>query len=124
MVKEDFKMSKDLLMVLGLFSIIIVIIVFYFLRKDKLPIKLALLWLFVSFCLALLIFIPDLMIAIQRLVGFQTLSNFMIGIVIAVVLFLIMALTIIISGLRKKTTMLIQEISILKKRVRDLENEK
>ena len=117
-------MSKDLLMVLGLFSIIIVIIVFYFLRKDKLPIKLALLWLFVSFCLALLIFIPDLMIAIQRLVGFQTLSNFMIGIVIAVVLFLIMALTIIISGLRKKTTMLIQEISILKKRVRDLENEK
>ena len=52
--------------------------------------------------------------------GFQTMSNMVIGIILVLLTFLTMALTIIVSGQKKKTTLLIQEISILKSEIRGI----
>ena len=43
--------------------------------------------------------------------------NLVIGIIIGILLFLTMSLTIITSGQRKKITLLIQEVSMLKEKI-------
>ena len=51
-------------------------------------------------------------------------SSFVIGIFIGILIMLTMALTIMIAGQKKKTTLLIQEVSLLKEEVEKLKRSK
>ena len=51
-------------------------------------------------------------------------SNLIIGIIVGVLILLTMALTIMIAGQKKKTMLLIQEISILKSEIKSNEKQK
>lgn len=95
-------------------ALILSIIIIIVLRKDKIPVRYSLLWWVVVLVLLLLVIFPDLFIFFTRLLGFETISNMIIGIFIVVILFITISLTIIVSGQRKKIALLIQEISILK----------
>ena len=46
------------------------------------------------------------------------------GVLFVILLFITISLTVIVSGQKKKITLLVQEVSILKNRVSDLEEEK
>ena len=46
------------------------------------------------------------------------------GVLFVILLFITISLTVIVSGQKKKITLLVQEISVLKNRVSDLEEKK
>lgn len=115
-------MTLTLRVSLFLFAVVLFMATTIVLRKGRIPIKYSLLWYFCSFIIILVSVIPFTMDYVARFFGFATISNLIIGIFISLLLFLTMALTIIISGQKKKITLLIQEISMLKEKVN--ENEK
>lgn len=107
-------MSLELIIALIFFSIFLFVITTIILLKNLIPAKYSLLWYFISviiFCVALF---SSPLEAFANFVGFETLSNMIIGIILCLLIFLTMALTIIVSSQRKKITLLIQELSLLK----------
>ena len=75
------------------------------------------------YCLQILIIIPGFLSFITRCLGFQTGSNMVISIIIALLIVINIVLTMIVSNQDKKIRLLIQEISILKNKMDDDRNE-
>ena len=107
-------MSFKLKISLTIFSIVLFIITTHILKKGKMPIKYSLLWYFSAVIILIVSLFPSILELFQKLFGFETLSNLVIGILISILLFLTMSVTVIIAGLNKRITLLIQEISTLK----------
>lgn len=107
-------MTLNLKLVILLFSFLFIFVIFYILRKGRMPIKYALVWLFGLLVLLIISFIPGLMSTITKLLGFQTPSNMIFAMLIGILLFINIALTIIISGQNEKIRLLIQEVSMTK----------
>ena len=107
-------MSNNLRISLFIFSIITLFVIFYLLKKEKLPVKYSMIWLISSIILMLVSIIPWSLESISEIIGFQTISNLVIAIILALLLMITMILTIIVSVQNKKITLLIQEISLLK----------
>lgn len=112
-------MSDKLKITLFIFSIIMLIVTSIVLKKGRIPIKYSLLWYLAAIIILLVSIFPMILEYFQELFGFETLSNLVIGILISILLFLTMALTVIISGQSKKITLLMQEVSILKSKVKE-----
>lgn len=112
---------KLAVLLVGLFLLIAILVL---LRNGKITIKFSLPWLFASLLLMLIGIFPELLVLCQELIGFATMSNFVVGILISVLLFLSLIVTVIVSGQKHRIAVLVQEVSTLKKRIRDLENEK
>lgn len=110
-------MSLKLRISLFAFSILLAIITTVVLRKGRIPIKYSLLWYFSSLVVFLVAIFPFTIEFVANMLGFTTLSNLITAMIIAILLFLTMSLTIITSGQKKKITLLIQEVSILKEKI-------
>ena len=106
---------------LGIFAValIIIIIILQILKRGKVPIKYSLVWFLSTIIMLLVAFLPDFLITIAKIIGFETMSNMVIGVMIIILFFISMALTIIVSGQKEKITLLIQEVSILKRKVEE-----
>ena len=102
----------------GIFLIVIVTIIF---KKGRIPMKFALVWYVPSFAIVLLALFPSLFEFVAGILGFQTISNLVAGFLFVVLFLIIIALTVIIAGQTTKINLLIQEISMLKKKVNDNE---
>ena len=94
------------------------------LHKDMIPVKYSLLWGIGVILLIILSIWPGILVSLANLIGFQTISNMVTGVLFVILLFITISLTVIVSGQKKKITLLVQEISILKNRVSDLEEKK
>ena len=70
---------------------------------------------FSKFVLLLLILIPNLLNFLTHIMGISIASNFIFALIIAVLIFINISLTIIISGQNDKIRLLIQEVSLIKK---------
>ena len=110
-------MSLKLRISLFAFSILLAIITTVVLRKGRIPIKYSLLWYFSSLVVFLVAIFPFTIEFVANMLGFTTLSNLITAMIIAILLFLTMSLTIITSNKKKKITLLIQEVSILKEKI-------
>lgn len=110
-------MSFKLRISLIIFSVILAIITTVVLRKGRIPIKYSLLWYFSSLIIFMVAVFPFTLEQVANMLGFKTISNLIIGIIIGILLFLTMSLTIISSGQKKKITLLIQEVSTLKNKI-------
>ena len=102
----------------GIFLIVIVTII---LKKGRIPMKFALVWYVPSFAIVLLALFPSLFEFVAGILGFQTISNLVAGFLFVVLFLIIIALTVIIAGQTTKINLLIQEISMLNKKVNDNE---
>lgn len=111
--------NNDIYLRLGLVivSLLLMIVVIKILKKGRIPIKYSLIWILSSIIIFLVSLIPSLFEWISRLFGFVTMANMVVGIFIFVLLMITISLTVMIAGQKKKTTMLIQEISLLKHEV-------
>ena len=109
---DNSKLTISLLLV----AFLLIIVTLVTLRKNKINVKFAIIWFIPAIAIALL----ALFIKFAQLFGFQTISNLIIGFILVLILFLIMSLTVIITGLSKKNVLLIQEISLLKKEVEEM----
>lgn len=112
-------MSHNLILTVLLFALTLLIAIIYLLVKNRIPIKYALIWLFAVLIIIIVSIIPNLIEHLANLLGFELLSNMLLSAFIAILLFLTLTLTVMIAGQKKKTTLLIQEISLLKKEMRD-----
>lgn len=112
-------MSLKLALLTIIGAIFFIALATYFLKKGRIPEKYALLWYAMALVLILVAIFPKVFSYIANKLGFSPMSAFLIAIFIVIILLFIMALTIMMAGQRKKTTMLIQEISILKKEIED-----
>lgn len=107
-------MSSSLKIISILFCLIIIGIVLYIVKKGRISIKYSLIWFFSMFILLLLILIPNLLGFFTNLIGIEVASNLIFALIIAVLIFISISLTIIVSGQNDKIRLLVQEISLLK----------
>lgn len=113
---------------------LIIAIVFYFimmcifLKNKALSLKYTLLWILAGIIMSLLVIVPDILIYLNHLVGIQSgMQSNMNGLFIWAIVFIVcilLSLTSIVSRQNNKIRQLIQTISRLEKRVRELEEEK
>ncbi len=97
------------------------IVILYFLKQKALNLKYSLLWLLAGAVMGILVIFPELLVRIIRIFGIQDNMNGLFIISIAFILMISMALTSIASRLNMKVRKLVQEIGILDKRIRELE---
>lgn len=107
-------MSLNLTISLLIVALFIILLTTYFLQKGRIPEKYSLLWYSFGLIIFFVGIFPDFFGSISEKIGFEVMSNFVIGIITGILILLTMALTIIIAGQKKKTTLLIQEVSILR----------
>lgn len=110
-------MSFHLQIVAILFLLAILITIIYILRKGRIAIKYALVWFFAAIVLLLLVIFPGLMDFLSNLLGFEVGSNMIFAGLIAMLIFINIALTVIVSGQSNKIRLLIQEVSMLKDKI-------
>ena len=110
-------MSLELIIALILFAIILCAITTFLLKKNLIPAKYSLLWYFISIVIFLVAVLSKSLEFFANAIGFQTLSNMVIGIILTLLIFLTMSLTIIVSSQHRRITLLVQELSLLKKEV-------
>lgn len=100
------------------------VIILYFLKNRALNLKYTLLWLLAGVVMGLLVVFPEMLMRIIRLFGIQDNMNGLFIISIGFMLMILMALTSIASRQNLKIRALVQEIGILDKRIRELEEDK
>ena len=105
------------LVIIGLYLAIVV----YLLKKKKLYLKYALLWLFTGVIMIALTLFPQILTWFFDLCGFEVYSNGLFSVLIFFILLMLLVLTSIVSALNDKNRRLVQTIALLEKRVRELE---
>ena len=90
-------------------------------KRKNMRISYLVLWIIIGLFLVIALLFPNLIFEISGLVGFEIPLNMIFSIAIFIVLYFIHELMTLISKEEKKNTMLIQEVSILKKRIEELE---
>lgn len=110
-------------MKLNILYIIVVLlsalVILFFFRKGRIPVKYTLVWLFAALIFLAIALFPQVLVFFKDLLEFEVASNMIFTIAIFVLLYINLAITIIISGQNEKIKLLIQEISILKKEIKD-----
>ncbi len=113
-------------MKLSLFITVIVFLVFiagiiiYLMKKDKISIKYSILWLLTIVLAFIVLIIPNLLEFISKILGFELVSNMVLCIFIVILLLISIAQTVMITNQKKKITLLVQEVGIMKKKLEDL----
>ena len=106
--------------------IIILLIYLFFILKSvkrkKMRIGYLIFWSITGVLMIISLLVPNLIENISRFLGFEVPINMVFSIAIFIILYLIFDLTTLISKENYKSTMLIQEISMLKKRIAELES--
>lgn len=112
-------MPLNLRFAILLIAFILMLVIIKILRKQLIPVKYSLLWWIGFFILLFLSIFPDFLVAIANLMGFQTISNMVSGVLFVILIFITISLTVIVSTQKRKINLLIQEISLIKS---ELEN--
>lgn len=97
------------------------ILILYYLKKRMLELKYTLIWLAAGIIMGVMIFSPELLVMFVRLLGIESNMNGLYVLCIAFIIAILMTLTSIVSRQALKIRILIQEISMMEKRIRELE---
>lgn len=97
------------------------IIILYYLKRKMLELKYTLIWLVAGVVMGVMIYFPELTVWLVHLVGIQDNMNGLYIACLAFIMMILMTLTSIASRQQLKIRILIQEISMLEKRIRELE---
>lgn len=98
------------------------IIILYYLKRKMLELKYTLIWLVAGVIMGIMIYFPELLVRFVRILGIESNMNGLYILCIAFIMMILMTLTSIASRQQLKIRILIQEISMLEKRIRELEN--
>ncbi len=117
-------MSFQLMIALIVFSLILIILISILVGRGKIPIKYSLLWYAFAVFILLVGLVPDLFGAFGRSIGFNIMSDLVVGLIITVLIFLNIALTVMIASQRRRINLVSQEMALLKKEVEDAKRKK
>ena len=96
------------------------IIILYYLKRRMLELKYTLIWLVAGVVMGIMIYFPELTVRFVHLIGMQDNMNGLYIMCLAFIMMILMTLT-SIARQQMKIRVLIQEISMLEKRIRELE---
>lgn len=99
------------------------IIILYYLKKRMLELRYTLIWLAAGLCMGIMVFCPRILIDFVHLLGIESNMNGLFILCFAFIIAILMMLTAIVSRFAMKVRTLIQEISMLEKRIRELESQ-
>ncbi len=97
------------------------ILILWYLKSKALELKYTLLWLLAGIIMFLMVVFPEILFWITKAFGFESNMNALYVICLGFVIILLMMLTSIVSRQANKIKILIQEIAIMKKEIRDLQ---
>lgn len=97
------------------------VLILYYLKKRMLELKYTLIWLVAGVVMGIMIFFPELLVFFVRLLGIESNMNGLYVLCFAFIIAILMTLTSIVSRQTMKIKILIQELSIMEKRIRELE---
>lgn len=97
------------------------ILILYFLKQRALNLKYTLLWLLAGVVMGILVVFPELLSSIIHIFGIQDNMNGLFIFCIAFIIMILLSLTSIVTRLNIKVRTLTQELAVLDKRIRDLE---
>lgn len=97
------------------------ILILILLKRKSLELKYTLLWFFAGFCMILAVAFPQILGYMTAFFGIESNMNALYIICIGFVIIILMALTSIVSKQTMRIRTLVQEIGMLEKRVRELE---
>lgn len=100
------------------------VLILYYLKKRMLELKYTLLWLAAGAVMGIMVFFPEILVKFVKLLGIESNMNGLYVLSIAFIIAILMTLTSIVSRQSLKIRTLIQELSMMEKRIRDLENDK
>lgn len=112
-------MSLNLTLFAILFSFLIIIFIIRLIAKEKVNIKYAIIWILMFALIIVFTLIPGFLLLLTKVLGFQTASNMVLSIIIAVLVIINISNTVINSEQDRKLRLLIQELSILKRGKKD-----
>ena len=95
-------------------TILLLVLITISLKKSRISIKSSIAWLLLPIVFLLIAIFPEPLTTLSNLLGFETPSNFIFLITIALLIILCFFLTVTISHQQDQITKLIQETSILK----------
>lgn len=114
-------MTLNLKLALILMVLIYICLVLRKIKNKKLQLSFSTFWIISGVLLIIAIAIPNLIENLTKLLGFEIPANMLFCITIFVAFYMIFNLTIRLSKESQKNTILVQEISLLKKRIEKLE---
>ena len=108
-------------------SLIIILLIYIFfilkaVKKKNMKLGYLIFWCVIAIIMIIALLAPNFVDNISSLIGFGLPINMIFSIAIFIILYLIFDLNIMLAKETKKNTLLVQEISLLKKRVEELEN--
>ena len=102
-------------------TLIYILLILRSIRRKKMNVSFSIFWIIAGFILIIFAIVPNMVEAISKMLGFEAPSNMLFVLTIFIAFYLIFNLTTIISQENKKNILLIQEVSLLKKKVEELE---
>lgn len=111
-------MVLNLRLFLIISSIILFLIVSYYIVKNKLFVKYSLLWLFLSMILIFLSIFPKISFFFSNLLGFEKTSNFIFLVIVAIIILICLSYSISLSNINKKLIKIVQTMAIDEKESR------
>lgn len=117
-------MNIALKVVLIILTLIYLVFLIKSIKRKKIQVAFSIFWIIIPIILIISIAFPELVEKVSNFLGFVATSNMIFVVTIFIAYCLIFDLTTKISQEHKKNVLLVQEISILKDRVRKLENNK
>lgn len=114
-------MTTNLRIALVVITVIYLFLIIKAIKNKKLQISFSMFWILSGILLIIAILIPNLVEYFTKLLGFELSSNMIFCITIFIAFYLIFQLTIRLSKENEKNIALVQEVSILKKRVQEIE---
>lgn len=112
-------MSISLKIVSISFILLLIIMILHLLKKDKITIKYSIAWLIPCIILLFFTIIPGFLSWTTKILGFQTASNMVIAMLIALLMMISIVLTVIVSNQKNQIRVLIQEVSLLKEKYKN-----
>lgn len=98
------------------------VIILYYLKKKMLELKYTLLWLIAGVVMGVMIFFPQSLVWFVRRLGIESNMNGLFVLCFMFIIVILMAITSIVSRQQMKIRTLIQEMGMMEKRIRELEN--
>ena len=117
-------MELRLRLILATVIFLFLSVIINFIRKDDISLKYSLIWLFSGIVMIIATMIPNFLAGMSHFLGFELVSNMIFMIAIIILLMICFSFTIIVSRQTQKIKLLVQELSLLKSKVEDLEKEK
>ena len=106
-------MSIKLIISLVVFSLFWFFLILHFVRKKKISVRYSLFWLFSAFLILMVGLFPGILNGINRLFGFEVVSNLVVGMLITILMLITFILTIIVTKQKEQIRVLVQEVSLL-----------